>query len=254
MPFLRRRGNVVSETDMRRHTILDTESVPQLPPLPLHFPPQQPQPQQQQPPRPQSQQHQKQPFEPPPQEAPQSQSSLPLSQGQLQEQQELQEKEQGQHSEEPQVSASALIQEPKSTLLAVPAQSDGNPDEPAEENPDDPDARPDTPPIQEETPKHRRFSILRFRNASDSQLSLRAKQQAEKPPLCLASNPAYFAKITLLINSISTRNYHNCPYRRFPGPPKEAIPRATHRPVSTLWRNAEEQRGWRRPGHDVEVI
>ncbi|KAH7309432.1 hypothetical protein B0I35DRAFT_482210 [Stachybotrys elegans] len=30
--------------------------------------------------------------------------------------------------------------------------------------------------------KHRRFSILRFRNASDSQLSLRARQQAEKPP------------------------------------------------------------------------
>ncbi|KZL83460.1 sec7 domain-containing protein [Colletotrichum incanum] len=184
MPFLRRRGNVVSETDMRRHTILDTESVPQLPPLPLHFPPQQPQSQpqqqqqQQQPPRPQSQQHQKQPFEP----SPQSQSSLPLSQGQLQERQQLQEKEQGQHSEEPRVSVSASIQESQSTLLAVPAQSDGNAEESAEQNTDDPNARPDTPPIQEETPKHRRFSILRFRNASDSQLSLRAKQQAEKPP------------------------------------------------------------------------
>lgn len=43
-------------------------------------------------------------------------------------------------------------------------------------------SRPDSPPIQEETNKHRRFSVLRFRNASDSQLSLRAKQQAEKPP------------------------------------------------------------------------
>ncbi|KAI0909473.1 hypothetical protein F4823DRAFT_428723 [Ustulina deusta] len=44
--------------------------------------------------------------------------------------------------------------------------------------------RPDTPPIQEETPRHRRFSMLRFRNASDSQLSTRLKQQqqAEKPP------------------------------------------------------------------------
>lgn len=43
-------------------------------------------------------------------------------------------------------------------------------------------SRPHTPPIQEENSKHRRFSVLRFRNASDSQLSLRAKQQAEKPP------------------------------------------------------------------------
>lgn len=42
--------------------------------------------------------------------------------------------------------------------------------------------RPDTPPVQEETNRHKRFSVLRFRNASDSQLSLRAKQQAEKPP------------------------------------------------------------------------
>src|SRR4051812_38012022 len=32
-------------------------------------------------------------------------------------------------------------------------------------------SRPESPPIQDETPKHRRFSMLRFRNASDSQLS-----------------------------------------------------------------------------------
>lgn len=43
-------------------------------------------------------------------------------------------------------------------------------------------SRPNTPPVQEETSRHKRFSVLRFRNASDSQLSLRAKQQAEKPP------------------------------------------------------------------------
>ncbi|KAK2017911.1 Sec7 domain-containing protein [Colletotrichum eremochloae] len=77
---------------------------------------------------------------------------------------------------------SASIQEPQSILLAVPAQSDGNANEPTEKAPNDPDARPDTPPVQDETLKHRRFSILRFRNASDSQLSLRVKQQAEKPP------------------------------------------------------------------------
>ncbi|UNI24462.1 hypothetical protein JDV02_010205 [Purpureocillium takamizusanense] len=43
--------------------------------------------------------------------------------------------------------------------------------------------RPDTPPSpQPELSRHKRFSVLRFRNASDSQLSLRAKQQAENPP------------------------------------------------------------------------
>ncbi|KAF3001143.1 hypothetical protein E8E14_003972 [Neopestalotiopsis sp. 37M] len=49
---------------------------------------------------------------------------------------------------------------------------------------EDPFDRPESPPIQEETPKHRRFSMLRFRNASDSQLSVRMRQQqlAEKPP------------------------------------------------------------------------
>ncbi|EPE09761.1 guanyl-nucleotide exchange factor [Ophiostoma piceae UAMH 11346] len=39
--------------------------------------------------------------------------------------------------------------------------------------------RPESPPIQDETPKHRRFSILRFRNASDSQLAARARQHAQ---------------------------------------------------------------------------
>lgn len=45
--------------------------------------------------------------------------------------------------------------------------------------------RPESPPIQDETPRHRRFSMLRFRNASDSQLSTRWRQQqqaSEKPP------------------------------------------------------------------------
>ncbi|APA15292.1 hypothetical protein sscle_14g100620 [Sclerotinia sclerotiorum 1980 UF-70] len=36
-----------------------------------------------------------------------------------------------------------------------------------------------TPPIQEETSKHRRFSMLRFRHASDSQLSTRSRLQAQ---------------------------------------------------------------------------
>ncbi|KAF2836701.1 hypothetical protein M501DRAFT_225194 [Patellaria atrata CBS 101060] len=42
-----------------------------------------------------------------------------------------------------------------------------------------------TTPVQEHTPNTRRFSLARFRHASDSQLSVKAKQQAEKekPPV-----------------------------------------------------------------------
>ncbi|KAE8442127.1 hypothetical protein EG329_003833 [Mollisiaceae sp. DMI_Dod_QoI] len=43
-----------------------------------------------------------------------------------------------------------------------------------------------SPPVQEETQKHRRFSMLKFRHASDSQLSTRARLQAQTeaaPPL-----------------------------------------------------------------------
>ncbi|KAF1974191.1 hypothetical protein BU23DRAFT_579905 [Bimuria novae-zelandiae CBS 107.79] len=39
--------------------------------------------------------------------------------------------------------------------------------------------RPPTPPLQEHTPLTRRFSLMRFRHASDSQLSARAKEQAQ---------------------------------------------------------------------------
>ncbi|KAF2015533.1 hypothetical protein BU24DRAFT_180166 [Aaosphaeria arxii CBS 175.79] len=45
---------------------------------------------------------------------------------------------------------------------------------------------PPSPPVQEHTPNTRRFSMLRFRHASDSQLSTRAKEQqaaAEAPPV-----------------------------------------------------------------------
>lgn len=45
---------------------------------------------------------------------------------------------------------------------------------------------PSIDPIQEESNKHRRFSMLKFRNASDSQLSTRARLQAEAaapPPM-----------------------------------------------------------------------
>ncbi|OHE92429.1 Sec7 domain-containing protein [Colletotrichum orchidophilum] len=191
MPFLRRRGNMVSETDMRRHTILETETAPQLPPLPQHFPPQRPQSHHQQqdqlpppppsPSRPQSQQHKKQKLDDQPKAIPELKLPFlpppPLSQ--LEQGQEQEQEHQG---EQPRLSVSISIQEPLPTSLAVPGPSDADNGALSQRNPDDQETRPDTPPIQEETPKHRRFSILRFRNASDSQLSVRAKQQAEKPP------------------------------------------------------------------------
>ncbi|KAF2686233.1 hypothetical protein K458DRAFT_299313 [Lentithecium fluviatile CBS 122367] len=45
--------------------------------------------------------------------------------------------------------------------------------------------RPPSPPVQEPTPMTRRFSLMRFRHASDSQLSVKAKEQAaaDAPPV-----------------------------------------------------------------------
>lgn len=46
------------------------------------------------------------------------------------------------------------------------------------------DDTPPSPPVQEPTPNTRRFSLMRFRHASDSQLSTKAKEQAarDQPP------------------------------------------------------------------------
>lgn len=54
------------------------------------------------------------------------------------------------------------------------------------------DERPVSPPVQESNLKQKRFSMLRFRNASDSQLSMKAKRQAGTPPASppLPSPPA----------------------------------------------------------------
>jgi len=45
---------------------------------------------------------------------------------------------------------------------------------------------PPSPPVQQATPNTRRFSLMRFRHASDSQLSVKAKEHAaresERPP------------------------------------------------------------------------
>ena len=61
--------------------------------------------------------------------------------------------------------------------------ADGGSREPSAQNSEDQTySRPASPPIQAQTQRHRRFSALRFRNASDSQLSIRAKHEAEDPP------------------------------------------------------------------------
>ncbi|KAI1497142.1 hypothetical protein F5X99DRAFT_397952 [Biscogniauxia marginata] len=122
MPFLRRRGVMASETDMRRHTTLIDPSTP---------------------------------IAPDPQPPRKSQAEAFLSPDDAADDPE----ENGEASK-----PSADTKLPSTT--------------------EDPYDRPESPPIQEETPKHRRFSMLRFRNASDSQLSARLKQQqqAEKPP------------------------------------------------------------------------
>lgn len=39
-----------------------------------------------------------------------------------------------------------------------------------------------SPPVQEEIPKHRRFSMMKFRHASDSQLNTRARLQSHHAP------------------------------------------------------------------------
>lgn len=48
------------------------------------------------------------------------------------------------------------------------------------------DEPPPSPPVQEATPNTRRFSLMRFRHASDSQLSTKAKEHAARddaPPV-----------------------------------------------------------------------
>ncbi|KAI8627768.1 hypothetical protein F5Y19DRAFT_165822 [Xylariaceae sp. FL1651] len=115
MPFLRRRGVMASESDMRRHTTL---------------------------------------FDP----KSQGEASLdPQSAGRR--------FENGDPAEDP--NNRRISTDPEATRISL-----------------DPYCRPESPPIQDENPKHRRFSMLRFRNASDSQLSTRWRQHqpAEKPP------------------------------------------------------------------------
>lgn len=45
---------------------------------------------------------------------------------------------------------------------------------------DDDDDSPPSPPVQEHTPNTKRFSLMRFRHASDPQLSAKAKEHAAR--------------------------------------------------------------------------
>lgn len=58
--------------------------------------------------------------------------------------------------------------------------------------------RPLSPPIQEETSKHRRFSMLRFRHASDSQLSTRSRLQARNASIAEDAPPVPHRKYLLV--------------------------------------------------------
>jgi len=92
-------------------------------------------------------------------------------------------------------------------------------------------SRPSSPP-QEQTHRHRRFSVLRFRNASDSQLSMRAKHEAENPPPLptprmsdyLPHNKRICSALGLTSTYYSSGNHHDCSNRGFRGFTKKTFP------------------------------
>ena len=147
MPFLRRRGVMASESDMRRHTTLFDPKVQANSNLPT----------------------------------PQS-ASQPLENG-------------------------AASQDTNAGKSSTSLNLDSNPIQDTARVSYDSYDRPESPPIQEETPKHRRFSMLRFRNASDSQLSTRLKQhqQAEKPPPMPARTVLPASSLFMRVSSADTR-------------------------------------------------
>ncbi|RDA89918.1 hypothetical protein CP533_6213 [Ophiocordyceps camponoti-saundersi (nom. inval.)] len=132
MPLLRRRGNIASETDMRRH--------PPLAPRASH-----------------------------------ENNTVPTADDRVRKS-----TRNGSRTDVPTPSVRPQTQQRRrQTPTALSEDTSPQPaDRGAESDPDNPAV----PSLDPDTYKHRRFSILRFRNASDPQLSLRARQQAEKPP------------------------------------------------------------------------
>ena len=137
MPFLRRRGNVASESDIRRHTLLDSLTVPKIT-------------------APHSESTSDLPrLAPVAEDAPTSSAPTPTPTS------------------------------PADTESPFDRMSTSSSYAPTPSIDFDALQRPGSPGIQAETNKHRRFSMLRFRNASDSQLAAKAKLHAaaaQKPP------------------------------------------------------------------------
>ena len=130
MPFLRRRGVMASESDMRRHTVFDNIIVPKRLPS---------------------------------QTGADSTSDIPAQAS---------------------TSIDLPLESPSASSEIAPNDSTTSLGSHAATVMQDPLDRPSSPFFQSDSHKHRRFSILRFRNASDSQLAAKAKLQAtsEKPP------------------------------------------------------------------------
>ncbi|KAF2449021.1 protein transport protein sec73 [Karstenula rhodostoma CBS 690.94] len=66
------------------------------------------------------------------------------------------------------------------------------------------ESRPSTPPVQEHTPLTRRFSLMRFRHASDSQLSTRAKEHADDDTPPVPAVPANATSTPAIITTAPT--------------------------------------------------
>ena len=217
MPFLRRRGNMGSETDIRRHSLLDSLAVPA----------------QKQPP-PRSESTAELPTLasvaedlPPP--------SVPPSPADL----------------------------PRDSISVASTHAAPSAAEPS-------DAGPASFAASDDTQKRRRFSMLRFRNASDSQLAAKAKLHAaaEKPPpmprrtlplappslalgvvaLRSGPRPSRFTLAALTRWNRSSRDHHHCPNLQFHRPPKEALPDELRRAATPVGRDTQDRAGSRSAG------
>ena len=197
MPFLRRRGNAASESDMRRHSLLDPLAAPA-------------------------------PKQPPPPFHSGSTTELPVVAEDL--------------------SASSIP--PTSTDLprdsiSVASTYGGVPSiiEPS---------GPGSHAGSDYSNKHRRFSMLRFRNASDSQLAAKAKLHAaaQKPPpvprrMCPAVTlPVAQPRTTIPSRYTNTwngssRDHHHRPNLPPRWPPKEDVPDELHSAIAPVWRDIQ---------------
>jgi hypothetical protein len=170
MPFLRRRGMLASETDMRRHSGIDAGQVSATGSMTS-----------------------KQPGK---------RTSLADDLFNSKPESALAESRAASRlSEDVEGETSQMKERVGGTLLLGPSTATIAADRPSEDRED----RPESPPVQEETPKHRRFSMLRFRNASDSQLSARLKHQQQQQQQQVAEKLPPMPKRMYLANPSPTQ-------------------------------------------------